>query len=97
MERFKKPAYLYWSLNSTLARVLLRKFPRNSDTPRVRARVFLTKLRVQQTQRHLIETMRLRFLMATNPRIAFRAYAAERGLMPLSSLPFILAPLASLP
>jgi len=41
--------------------------------------------------------MRLRFLMATNPRIAFRAYAAERGLMPLSSLTFILALLASLP
>jgi hypothetical protein len=35
--------------------------------------------------------------MATNPRFAFRAYAAEQGLMPLSSLPFILAPLASLP
>ncbi len=80
-----------------LARVLLRKFPRNADKPRVRARVFLTKLRVQQTQRPLIATMRLRFVIATNPRFAFRAYAAERGLMPFSSLSFILAPLASLP
>jgi hypothetical protein len=79
------------------ARVLLRKFPRNSDTPRVRVRVLLSKLRVQQPQKTLIETMRLCFVMATSPRIAFRAYAAERGLMPLSSLPFILAPLASLP
>jgi hypothetical protein len=77
--------------------VLLRKFPRNSDTPRVRARVFLTKLRVQQTQRPLIATMRLRFVMATNLCLAFRAYATERGLMPFSSLSFILAPLASLP
>lgn len=78
-------------------RELLRKFPRNSDTPRVRVRagVVLTKFRVQQTQRHLIETMRLRFVMATNPRFAFCAYAAERGLMLLSSLSFILAPLAS--
>jgi hypothetical protein len=41
--------------------------------------------------------MRLLFVMATSPHIAFRAYAAERGLMPFSSLPFILAPLASLP
>jgi len=41
--------------------------------------------------------MRLRFMKATNPNLAFRAYAAERALMPLSSLPFILAPLASLP
>jgi hypothetical protein len=41
--------------------------------------------------------MRLRFVMATNPRLAFCAYAAEQGLMPLSSLPFILAPLTSLP
>ena len=58
-------------------RVLLRKFPRNSDTPRVRVRVVLSKLRVQQTQRHLIETMRLRFVMATNSRLAFRAYDSE--------------------
>jgi hypothetical protein len=36
-------------------------------------------------------------VIATNPRITFRAYAAEQGLMPLSSLSFILAPLASLP
>ena len=78
-------------------RVLLPKFPRNSDTPRVRVRVLLSKLRVQQTQRHLIEKMRLRFVMATNPNLAFRAYAAERGLMPLYSLPFILAPLVSFP
>lgn len=63
----------------------------------MRVRVFLTKLRVQQSQKTLIETMRLRFVMVMNPRLAFRAYAAERGLMPLSSLPFILAPLASLP
>jgi len=41
--------------------------------------------------------MRLRFVMATNSRFAFRAYAAERALMPLPSLSFILAPLASLP
>jgi hypothetical protein len=41
--------------------------------------------------------MRLRFVMATNPKLAFRAYAAEQGLMPLSSLTFILAPLTSLP
>lgn len=79
------------------ARVLLPKFPRNSDTPRVRVRVLLSKLRVQQTPRTLIETMRLRFVMATNPKLAFRAYAAEQGLMPLSSLTFILAPLTSLP
>lgn len=79
------------------ARVLLPKLLRNSDTPRVRVRVLLSKLRVQQTQRTLIETIRLRFVIATNPRITFRAYAAEQGLMPLSSLSFILAPLASLP
>jgi hypothetical protein len=35
--------------------------------------------------------------MATNPSLTFSAYAAEQGMMPLSSLPFILAPLASLP
>ena len=82
-----------------LARVLLPKFPRNSDTPRVRVRagVVLTKFRVQNTRRPLIEKMRLRFVMATNPLTPFSAYAAEQGLMPLSSLPFILAPLASLP
>ena len=80
-----------------LARVLLRKFSRNSDTPRVRVRVLLSKLRVQQPQKTPIETMRLRFMKATNPNLAFRAYAAERALMPLSSLPFILAPLTSLP
>ena len=63
----------------------------------MRVRVLLTKFRLQQTKQTLIATMRLRFVIATNPRFAFRAYAAEQGLMPLSGLPFILAPLASLP